>query len=354
MDKGLDKLTHTLMNMSMAKGKDVFNCLDTDAIEQISKLCHTDENIAKVSSLLMMKNQVQNVTTLLPPQLNEYYWEQICKSIPGDMIVFKSYEESESLFHMFFPEDYSAKGTPIDLLQEETLPLPDLRMSTTFMLENTKEEVTTDIRVVIFPDYKEKIDNSMEKQIIPIIGAYIMYPTFTKKKVKNFFFGLLSVLPGTDFIYDSGLIGSSGNGEFLCPNMNLRDLHQMNFKFMMDWYCIQLTLLNPPTKVIYEKLREQTTTSIKTTYNTKRKKNKVCYIKKIHLNPEKNFGEKDSEKYKKSCPFWRVIGHWRTYKNGKNVFIKSYWKGKSRNFVPKSFGEDEIRERVLVVQKEDE
>lgn len=356
MKNGIKKFAHFLQYSMMTKGKDVIKHVDENVIENLTRIAKTEEEFAQVASIMMIKNQLENITTMLPFKLNDYYWDKICESVPGDMVVFKSFDEAKSLFNMFFPEDYSAKGTPIDLLKEGTIPLPDLRMTNYFQIEdeekNITEEIATDIRVIIFPDYKERIESSEEKSIIPVIGAYVMYPSFKNKKKANYFFGLLSVLPGTDFIYDAGLIGCSGRGEFLCPNMNLRELHSMGFGFMMNWYCIQLTLLNPPTKVIYEKLREESTTSMKTTYNTKRKKNKVYYIKKIYLDPKENFGEKDSEKYKKSCPFWRVIGHWRTYKNGKKVFIKSYWKGKSRNFIPKSFHEDEMRERVIIPPKE--
>lgn len=31
------------------------------------------------------------------------------------------------------------------------------------------------------------------------------------------------------------------------------------------------------------------------------------------------------------CPCWGVIGHWRQYKSGKRVWIKSYVKGKERD-----------------------
>ena len=31
-----------------------------------------------------------------------------------------------------------------------------------------------------------------------------------------------------------------------------------------------------------------------------------------------------------TCPCWGVIGHWRTYKTGKQVWIAPYRKGKER------------------------
>lgn len=38
----------------------------------------------------------------------------------------------------------------------------------------------------------------------------------------------------------------------------------------------------------------------------------------------------DAEKNKINCPCWSVRGHYRHYKNGKVIFVKSYKKGKER------------------------
>lgn len=32
-----------------------------------------------------------------------------------------------------------------------------------------------------------------------------------------------------------------------------------------------------------------------------------------------------------TCPCWGVIGHWRTYRSGKQVWIAPYRKGRKRN-----------------------
>ena len=41
--------------------------------------------------------------------------------------------------------------------------------------------------------------------------------------------------------------------------------------------------------------------------------------------------ERMTTERKIECPCWGVMGHWRTYKNGKRVWIKPYRKGKERN-----------------------
>ena len=71
-----------------------------------------------------------------------------------------------------------------------------------------------------------------------------------------------------------------------------------------------------------------------------KKKNKVKVIKRYVLNPEelKKYGEPQRHM---SCPCWGVLGHWRTYKSGKVVWINPYRKGKERNnpsaYTPKNY-----------------
>lgn len=42
---------------------------------------------------------------------------------------------------------------------------------------------------------------------------------------------------------------------------------------------------------------------------------------------------KPSGNHKITCPCWSVRGHYRTYKNGKKVFVKPFEKGKERGKV---------------------
>ena len=57
---------------------------------------------------------------------------------------------------------------------------------------------------------------------------------------------------------------------------------------------------------------------------------KVKIAKTIHVNKEEL--KKYAEPHKHmTCPCWGVIGHWRTYKTGKQVWIAPYRKGRKRD-----------------------
>lgn len=67
--------------------------------------------------------------------------------------------------------------------------------------------------------------------------------------------------------------------------------------------------------------------------NSERKnhgRRKVKIAKTIHVNKEEL--KKYAEPHKHmTCPCWGVIGHWRTYKTGKQVWIAPYRKGRKRD-----------------------
>ena len=311
---------------------------ETFTVEELIKRAKTDQEFEKLMSIFTLENIINDKMTPFPTRVASYYLDKINKSVPGDMVVFKSIEERVALLKMFFKENYAAHGAPIDLLKEGTIPLTDVRLSL------PKGDCSSDFRFVIFPDYKEKLKGNDEKY--SIVGGYTIHPKMASKKVD--IIGLLAIAPGMDFIIDAGMHGRTD----LTPipktaTCSYSEWSQQMFDILMTWYSIQLTLLNPPTKLIYDKVRETTREAIKVHYDTPRKKAKVCYIKKIHLNPQVNFGSEDSDKYKKNCPYWRVIGHWREYKkSGKRIFIQGYWKGKFRNLAVKN-SEELMRERVL-------
>lgn len=322
----------------------------TMSMEQMLKTAKTPKQYEEYASLLSIQSHLNRSEMIMPDRLQSYYEDKILASVPGDMVVFNSEDEQLDLVRLFFPPTWKGVGTPIDILKEGTVPLMDMHIRVPMQLMDP--ELQCDFRVVIFPDYQERLTAEAE---VSIIGAYVIYPR--KFKSKRALFGLLQVIPNQDFICDSGLIGWIGSKpdayiqRIIEKSGGPSQYHMMLAPYMMSWYCVQLTLLNPPTLEVYQKLREETQEAVKTSY-VFRKRNKIKYVKKIYLNPKKNLVPKDTseggDKYKKKCPYWRVIGHWRTYKkDGKRIWINSYWKGRNRNFIPKH-DMDGMRERIIV------
>lgn len=111
------------------------------------------------------------------------------------------------------------------------------------------------------------------------------------------------------------------------------------------WYAVQIALLNP---ICTEYTKTEMVPSQESfTSNKKQKKPpKKKYIKRLYIDADKmdEIGictEQTKHKYTK--PIWWVMGHYRTYKSGKRVFIQGYWKGALRELK-----NAEPREREIV------
>lgn len=110
-------------------------------------------------------------------------------------------------------------------------------------------------------------------------------------------------------------------------NENVVDMKKMKFLYML----IQRVLYERPTVFVQSAHREiDMGVKIKKTKKQTLRKRVVKTIRVLQLNqPEYNtyLG-----KHKViTCPSWGVIGHTRTLKSGKQIWIKPYRKGKERN-----------------------
>lgn len=76
-----------------------------------------------------------------------------------------------------------------------------------------------------------------------------------------------------------------------------------------------------------------------------KEKNRVRLVKVIRLGVQASDGSASGVTKVIRCPCWGVMGHWRTYKSGKKVWIAPYRKGKERNnpkaYVPKEYVKEE-------------
>lgn len=121
----------------------------------------------------------------------------------------------------------------------------------------------------------------------------------------------------------------------------------MAYNILGPWYAMQIMLLNPVIKERLfkngskEKLRYSTSSITGKETSPKHKKRKAKYVRYKEFN--KLILEHDVIK-KRHTLCWYVIGHYRTYKSGKKVWVHGYWKGPLRE-LQKNL--DEGRERVL-------
>ena len=62
----------------------------------------------------------------------------------------------------------------------------------------------------------------------------------------------------------------------------------------------------------------------------KKKKRVIKTVRVLHISSEDFAGYVKTQRVI-ACPCWGVIGHWRTYKSGKKVWVGPYRKGRERN-----------------------
>ena len=115
---------------------------------------------------------------------------------------------------------------------------------------------------------------------------------------------------------------------------------------MKAWYGIQIALLHPQIKSVFQNPSTIAVSPQGTKKKHKRGKRKTVYVKRHVINADDLVRTTAGASVERHTLVWYVIGHWRTYKNsGKKIFIKPYWKGPLRELKQNL---DE-RERVIPI-----
>ena len=116
----------------------------------------------------------------------------------------------------------------------------------------------------------------------------------------------------------------------------------------MFWYGIQVCLLNPVIKELFNKECVDVPKSTKNTNTRNKKKPPIKYIKKLVIDDDLiNKDENVKNILNRKTKIWYVTGHWRnqaTKYGHKQIFIQGYWKGILRDIKTA-----EPRERELVI-----
>lgn len=276
-------------------------------------------------------------TEFLSEDENKKVWEKIKSCKPTDLIELNR-DSVDSLIELISFNKNKLSGIPSDILFLDTVPLPDVMVKCKFSngIEN--------FRVVIYPDYKQCIDNSDDNHPAKV-GAIIIDIDSSKILME------IEVLKGFDYIITSNIVGyyklPINVREFIINKLSAGDFLKSFSENLTIWYGIQIALLNP---IIKETFAKNTTTDVlKEEHGIKKgkKKKKVRYIKRHVLNAD-DINRRHNSHYERKTLSWYVIGHWRTYKNGKRVFIKPYWKGILRD--SKKYNDsDNIRKRDVVI-----
>lgn len=263
------------------------------------------------------------------------------KSLPTDRFCFSN----EDLIHfnemVMRDKLFSQSGAYSDLFFAHQIPIMDCEINITLASKYIlKYRVhIRDDYIAILNEYDkldEKTSALMGYITIPVVGnpGYIICSIYVNK-----------ISPRISFSLKVGFYNMPESlfKEFI-EYVDREAFMEVAGRSLNTWYIIQLLLLHPQIKEVFqnpETVRNYSDT-IRNTPNSNKKK--LCYIKKHVISDEK------IEKVLKSGPgnkrhalVWHVIGHWRTYKSGKKVFIQPYWKG-----VLRDTKQSETVERIIV------
>jgi hypothetical protein len=223
----------------------------------------------------------------------------------------------------------------------------DLFFNNTIPLRNCQITVNDNFsyRVIIFHGYEEKVKdiNNGDAACVGVLElhgekkAVIIHP--------------ILVIHGMDTV-EIGAVAPPKNVdveeyEKIIKDTPFMELYQWSFLAISTWYGIQIALLHPVVRDVFNSPR---TMKVKEKSGVKGKKRIVRYIKRHIVNPKQLesaiYGE--NKAFNRHALIWYVIGHWRKYPDGRKVFIQPYWKGALRE-TKKPI---ENRERQIIHKKE--
>lgn len=294
----------------------------------------TEEQVREIFGNKLFMEKIK----LADDAANRYMWGKADQSKPNDFIklTHPEMEKLEQLWTRFLPDDSEFKDkalVPADLILAGTIPLTDMILE----MDLDSDDRFYRFRIVIFEDYKEVIEkelNDLDDESSIVVGLVIRQ--FTEPGTGNEIGLPITVSKNENYINNIQRMYYRG-----VPAGMKQDAIPQGLAFLLQsgalgvWYGIQLALLNPITKEAFAKCGKE---KIKDYIPDEAKKNAyrkgaTRYIKKIKLH-EENFNKLlngTGNSRERHTLAWRVIGHWRHYKNGRTIFIKPYWKGVFRD-----------------------
>ena len=285
-------------------------------------------------------------TLFLSEQLSDKVVEKISKHHPSDHI-YLSHEEDIFLMDLWEGNVNGKISIPSDIFFAKTIPLKDCIITVDESdLENNI--VTVNYRVIIFDDYESVVDGLKgRKTEVGIVGAIV--PIFSGFNTSPIAFSIF-VVPGSNSITAKVVFLKKDFAE-KAKTLNYQFYADYFISLMESWYGIQIALLHPAVKDVFKHPKITKEVSEERNTSKSKKHRKAKYIRKHYLTIEKLeevSKSKEARKINRKCLSWYVIGHWRTYKNGKKVFVMPYWKGVLRDVKKNSDGD--MREREINIE----
>lgn len=325
--------------------------IENSSLKEFTELTKKMQNINGVTSENSALNNFG--INFLNDAENAELIKRINETSPTDIVKISS-NQDEALIDLWERGNHKDIYIPSDLFWNETLPLLDCEIEVDererfFENQNMFGRLIA-YRVVIFEDFMQKIRDAKDNEVLEVGALILNIPNGTGRLIVP-----LGIARGLDCIPIPPKLG------FINMNYNQKKLLQEKFSqadvgkiivsYLETWYGIQISLLHPTVKEIFRRSTKIPITGKKKIRNTNHNK-KLKYIK-CHVIDDaelKNAIYGNSRNINRTALIWHVIGHWRTYKSGKKVFIKPYWKGALRD----NKKLQEAREREVEINKSEE
>ena len=255
----------------------------------------------------------------------------ICGDMPTDRVCIPQ-ECLDDLKMLWLKDDTSdyAKFVPADIIFAKKISVLDMEI----VIDDNPNSLIQPMRVTISEDYQDLLDKYSDKDGIVTIGC-LSVPIEGSDKT-GFVFSL-GVIPGFDCICIDmepvmyGLQQSSSCDFFENFRPHEGGMLRVCTILMQYWYTLQLSMIHPVMKHLYEQKRK---IKDRRKYMLGNKCEKlVRHMNCINVNADKIEGLYDLANFDKSSSSY-VVGHWRTYKSGKKSFVSPYWKGDN---IPENF-----------------
>lgn len=273
----------------------------------------------------------------MPDDEVRHWWKKIGESKPSDSI-FLTGKDDTSICRLWQDSVKDKRLIPADLFFSGNVPLMDCEITVDERDVTPVEDGgrVCPFRVVIFSDYEE-IAASEEGGTV---GAIIL------PGARGDMFVLLNVMPGIDTVISSGFGVHGSPNEQQLKQITVATMLQGSYAFLATWYGIQIALLHPSLKEVFENPKTMPIAAAKKKDGKKRKR-QTRYIKRhIIRSGEIEEAVTGGREFTRHTLAWYVIGHWRHYQNGNKVFIHGYWKGALRALKQNL---DEGRDRIVSI-----
>lgn len=280
------------------------------------------------------------------------YFKEMERSAPTD-VIHLTHEVDLMLADLWVPSQDRSRNyrtctnIPADLILSGIIPLLDCKIVVT-----ESESYSIGFRVRIFSEYGEVLNLAKEKGIErTVIGVL---------QIDDPWYDACSIIP-LIIEKNSTIINWLAKGwaeknnrtneiHRSVGNKRTEYLNQIAFMALGTWYGVQIALLHPVVRNIFNNPARTPVKIASKKLNSKkhRKQAPVKYVKKHIVNQNELqkliYDKSGSKSYQRKALIWYVIGHWRTYKNGKRVFVQPHWKGALRDTkLPQS------REREIIL-----